>query len=405
MKLTLASTVLLGLSLGKFTQQVRAAVSDDLNEFVEVASYSCEAHGFSTITNEDDCIEAATSLGRTITWGPHGGYEDVVDGCSARFSKSNTHLFFNSDGVCDPTHAVDHWTYTECSCTEDHPCLCSAPASKFVIQNDKRTWLGHENHRANKCGGHLASVTDAEENEEIAELVDAHSSELVGQSFWLGGQYMDVDGSASWYWPDESGLDYTSWSTSYDSSQDEISDATFAQCAGGTCTWNAKHRNSAKYPAIYRLPYNYMDKSIYPDCDTSYFLTTEAYSLIDQKKSASDARDYCLSYGSDLASISSAEENTEVANLCGSAANGVLCWIGLSDAAQEGSPEWLDGSALVYQNWNPDEVHNGDNQGDGRDNVVISGVEYWWFVQGAWKYNDGDVERVFVCNGDVPDVL
>ena len=93
-------------------------------EYMEVSSESCEYNGLNTITDVNECKEAASVVGRTIVWGPYGGYEDVVDGCSARASKSSTQLFFNEIGRCDPSHRVGEWTHTGCKCTDWMPCLC-----------------------------------------------------------------------------------------------------------------------------------------------------------------------------------------------------------------------------------------------------------------------------------------
>ncbi len=87
-------------------------------------SESCEHHGLTTITNVNECKKAAVAVGRRTVWGPHGGYEDVIDGCSARFDKASTNLFFNEVGTCDPNHRVGEWTFTGCKCTEWMPCLC-----------------------------------------------------------------------------------------------------------------------------------------------------------------------------------------------------------------------------------------------------------------------------------------
>jgi hypothetical protein len=101
-------------------------------KFIEVTSGTCESHGHKTLTSRDDCSKAAAQLGRTVTWGPHGGYQDVVTGCSARFSTSSTHLFFNNPDVCDPGASVGHWTYTGCECTSWMPCLCEASAGSCM---------------------------------------------------------------------------------------------------------------------------------------------------------------------------------------------------------------------------------------------------------------------------------
>ena len=92
--------------------------------YVEVFSDRCETFGYESIYTKQECIDAATSIGRTIVWGPHGGYQDVVDGCSARSSYSQTQLFLNPKGVCDPSVGIGGWTYTGCKCASWMPCLC-----------------------------------------------------------------------------------------------------------------------------------------------------------------------------------------------------------------------------------------------------------------------------------------
>merc|ERR1712183_982882 len=94
--------------------------------YVEVYEDECETAGYVTLTSADECLEAAEYLGKTITWGPHGGYTDVVTGCSIRF---NSDLFFNNPGVCDPDAGIDGWTYTGCKCANWMPCICGQTSS------------------------------------------------------------------------------------------------------------------------------------------------------------------------------------------------------------------------------------------------------------------------------------
>jgi len=93
------------------------------SRYVVVYSDNCSDHGYSDISDADKCSTAASSLGYDISWGPNGGYRDVVGGCSIRF---DTDLFFNAQGVCDPSESVDWWSYTECKCADWMPCFCIA---------------------------------------------------------------------------------------------------------------------------------------------------------------------------------------------------------------------------------------------------------------------------------------
>jgi hypothetical protein len=96
----------------------------DRREYTEVTSESCEFHGFKTLTSTEECTSAALEVGRTIAWGGWSAYNTVVTGCSARFAKSSSHMFFNQPGVCDPTVDPDEWYFTGCKCTPSQPCLC-----------------------------------------------------------------------------------------------------------------------------------------------------------------------------------------------------------------------------------------------------------------------------------------
>jgi len=75
---------------------------------------------------------------------------------------------------------------------------------------------------------------------------------------------------------------------------------------------------------------------------------------VDQAKSFDDARAYCRANYHDLASIHSSTENAAVAALC----QEYMCWIGGSDAAQEGTWTWSDGTAWDYENWEDGEPNN-----------------------------------------------
>lgn len=88
-----------------FQNNIRIANGD----YIRVSSGSCEDSGYERIYDQSTCIEAAASFGYTITWGPHGGYSEVVNGCSVRYSSQ---LFLNPPDKCDPTFNTDHWAYT-----------------------------------------------------------------------------------------------------------------------------------------------------------------------------------------------------------------------------------------------------------------------------------------------------
>ena len=94
--------------------------------FAKITEGTCEVHGFSDITEKEDCAQAATAYDYKVDWGPNGGFHDVVDGCSIR---GNTQAFCNTAKTCVLGSSTPEWVpgangKATCSCTEWQPCLC-----------------------------------------------------------------------------------------------------------------------------------------------------------------------------------------------------------------------------------------------------------------------------------------
>ncbi|MFL2493922.1 MAG: EF-hand domain-containing protein [Candidatus Thalassarchaeum sp.] len=78
----------------------------------------------------------------------------------------------------------------------------------FVFAPEELTWNEH-NHRATEMGGHLASITNAEENEQVARIAG-------GRSVWVGGVRKgrgNGPGADHWYWSDGRPWTYTNWAS------------------------------------------------------------------------------------------------------------------------------------------------------------------------------------------------
>jgi hypothetical protein len=99
-----------------------------------------------------------------------------------------------------------------------------------------------------------------------------------------------------------------------------------------------------------------------------------------------EARAFCRGRGGDLVSIDDEEESALVVSLGPGNA-----WIGLTDAGEEGSFEWVDGSGSDYANWS-------DNQPDdyqaGEDCVHL-------YDDGRWNDNSCAAALPFVCEDAV----
>ena len=71
--------------------------------------------------------------------------------------------------------------------------------------------------------------------------------------------------------------------------------------------------------------------------------------------SQTDAEAACAADGGNLASMHSDEDHLLVIAACNAVSDTGNCWIGLSDAAVEGTWAWTDGTPLDYENWNAGE--------------------------------------------------
>ena len=91
------------------------------------------------------------------------------------------------------------------------------------------------------------------------------------------------------------------------------------------------------------------------------------YSYFTSSINWQNARDMCLAWGGDLATVTSLEENTLMYNTV-TAADG--CWIGLNDVDNENTFVWADGSVSTYRRWNSGEP----NDYGGNEDCVV----FWW---------------------------
>eukprot|EP00798_Chlamydomonas_sp_ICE-L_P010547 gene10547-12198_t len=71
-----------------------------------IKSGECEDSWLSSIYDDDECRKALEATGYSIAWGPYGGYDDVVDGCSIRFGDN---AFRNDKGKCSVGAATPDW--------------------------------------------------------------------------------------------------------------------------------------------------------------------------------------------------------------------------------------------------------------------------------------------------------
>ena len=79
-------------------------------------------------------------------------------------------------------------------------------SSGYRFIPEEMTWNEHD-HRAREMGGHLASITSAEENEQVTKISG-------GKTVWIGGIRKGTGngpGADHWHWSDGQPWTYTNW--------------------------------------------------------------------------------------------------------------------------------------------------------------------------------------------------
>ena len=109
----------------------RLQVARPKSYFVEVTSGTCESNGHVAIEDGPECKQAAELWGFKITWGPNGGFHDVVDGCSIRGKEQ---AFIIVPKGCVKGSTTPDWVpgangKATCTCTDWQPCICRAAAA------------------------------------------------------------------------------------------------------------------------------------------------------------------------------------------------------------------------------------------------------------------------------------
>jgi serine/threonine protein kinase len=115
------------------------------------------------------------------------------------------------------------------------------------------------------------------------------------------------------------------------------------------------------------------------------------------------AEQTCEELGGQLCTIESPQENDAVTQYLLKSSGGqerAYCWLGYSDAAQEGQFRNFDGAPLVpptYANWSPGQP---DNQGGTEDGVLLEAVFANGQFTGNWVDGNAAAAYPFICEWD-----
>ncbi|XP_035689819.1 pulmonary surfactant-associated protein D-like [Branchiostoma floridae] len=116
------------------------------------------------------------------------------------------------------------------------------------------------------------------------------------------------------------------------------------------------------------------------------------YKAFNTGKTFSDAAAACGEDGGTLAMPRDAETNTFLISLHNAVSEKWGFWFGLHDRREEGSFEWMDGSALgTYSSWGPGEPNNGRGE---QHCVGYSAVPHW---KDKWVDISCDWQFCYIC--------
>ena len=121
------------------------------------------------------------------------------------------------------------------------------PQNRYKFIPEEMTWNEHDS-LAMTMGGHLASITNAEENEQVTRIAG-------GKLVWIGGIRKgrgNGPGADNWYWTNGRPWTYTNWHPGEPNSSDGRENRVHLglQARG---TWNDVHEGW-RGPAVYEIP-------------------------------------------------------------------------------------------------------------------------------------------------------
>lgn len=194
-------------------------------------------------------------------------------------------------------------------------------------------------------GGHLATITSAEENAAIAGITASGS-----MSLYLIGT-TDTEKEGTFAWDTGEPFSYSNWNSGEPNNSSDIEDA-----AGMKTTWNdisdANTYNCGfvceidSYTPIGAITYN-----------------GHYYQLFNNNVSWEYAKKYCESKDGYLVTITSEEENDAIEILLDKySSDNNFYWLGATDIESEGNWKWVTGEGWSYTNWNDGQPDNASGQ-------------------------------------------
>ena len=212
---------------------------------------------------------------------------------------------------------------------------------------------------AKYIGGHLVTITSAEENAFVADL---KASGKFNQ-YWLGATDSVTEGTFKWCTGEE--MSYTNWDTGQPDNCDNNENCLLI--------WSNGKWNDAKDYSIYT---GFIVEIEDQKTINSGIFNGNEYEVIEGELTWTESKAYCEMLGGHLAYISDAEENEFIHGLIATG-NYNEYWIG-GENLTKGSYQWTDGNNIAYTNW---EQGQPDNYGNTEHYIEM-------YKNGKWNDNN-----------------
>eukprot|EP01083_Nonionella_stella_P147779 466816_1 len=314
-----------------------------------------------------------------------------IDGSNRDYTASTFPLDNHDHGGYDEDCIIlstdGSWGDTPCHTSHPYSFICNAPTQEVHSANDKYIWVGPsitdwftaESFCNTQYGTSLASIHSASDNTEISSLC-ANSAE---SACYMGLNDQSVE--ASFVWVDGSNRDFTASTFPLDNHDhggyDEDCMIVYTDGSWGDTPCHTSHPYSFICNAPTQEVHSVNDKYIWVGPSITDWFTAESFCE--------------TKYGTTLASVHSAADNTEISNLCVNSAENA-CYIGLTDQTVESTFVWNDGSNYDYVA-SLFETGNTDHGGYDEDCVIV-------FTDGTWHDTPCHTSHPysFICNAPTP---
>ncbi|KAK7159752.1 hypothetical protein R3I94_005935 [Phoxinus phoxinus] len=257
----------------------------------------------------------------------------------------------SGSGDCVGMSRTNSGKWAQYSCDLQRPFICyggpKCPSRSFHYVNDSKTWQDAQSY----CRVRFTDLATADTMSDVSLLVNTVDAGYRG-SVWIG---LHNGTEYRWVWSMGSLSQYSNWN------QGEPN-------GDGECvrSFNGSWYDESCSIVLPVVCFN----------DSTGFIITET------AMTWRDAQSYCRQHHTDLASISSAEQQNLISN------NESSLWIGLFLDSWEWSERWN----LSFRNWAEGQPSQSSGSGDC---VGISTTD-----SGKWAQYSCDLQHHFICHGD-----